>query len=323
VDVTDACPVLEPGTQISFQYDPGSGQVAASFDLARSHANFILYLYDKLQPDYLALMVEVNLYKEMAAPCPANWDGLARLYRHVYDVVRPQVDSQTSVFATLALQPLLDYNNETCHGPFAAEACTGTPSPPSYGVPEPANCYPLDLSAVSDLDQGGRLEILALSFYPDALWMDVADDNLLKLYPEDWDGVSDCELRAQALPFLDPVAALDRFNWTKPMAIAELGARSDRTMIFNGGYLIQPPADLTSQNFWLDHFLTAAKDRNFEFYVQSFSDDYVAIGTWTVDLNILDRDTYSLFNGFAYMGIYGDQGMPKAGVTQTWLDALP
>jgi hypothetical protein len=73
---------------------------------------------------------------------------------------------------------------------------------------------------------------------------DVADDNLLKLYQKDWDGASDCELRAQALPFLDPVAALD-------------------------------------------------------------------------------RDIYSLFNSFAYMGIYDDQGMPKAGVTQTWLDALP
>jgi hypothetical protein len=164
---------------------------------------------------------------------------------------------------------------------------------------------------------------LALSFYPDALLMDVADDNLLKFYPEDWDGIRDCELRAQALPFLDPVAALDRFNWTKPMAIAELGARSDRTLIYRGGYLIQLPADLTSQNFWLDHFLTAAKERNFEFYIQSFSDDFVAIGSWTVDFNILDRDTYSLFNGFAYMGIYDDQGMPKTGVTQTWLDALP
>jgi hypothetical protein len=323
VDVTSACPVLEPGTQISFQYDPGGGQVTASFDLARSYTNFIMYLYDKLQPDYLALMVEVNLYKEMPDPCPTNWDGLARLYRHIYDRVRPQVDSRANVFATLALQPLLDYDNDICHGPLAFETCTGTPSPPAFGVPDPATCYPLDLSAISDLDQGNRLEILALSFYPDALLMDVADDNLVKLYPETWDGVSGCDLRAQAPPFLDPVAALDRFNWTKPVAVAELAARSNRTLQFNGGYLVQSPADLTSQTFWLNHFLTAARARDFEFYVQSFSDDFVAIGTWTVLENILDRNQYSLLNTFAYMGIYDEQGLPKAGVTQTWLDALP
>ncbi len=321
-DVTGHCPVLEPGSQISFQYDPGSGPVNASFDLARSYSNFILYLYDKLQPEYLALMVEINLYKELEAACAANWGGVARLYRHIYDAVRPQVDHQTQVFATLAFQWLLDYNDVTCHGAMAVETCTGAPSPPAYGVPDPDTCYPLDLSAITDLDQGGRLEILALSFYPDALLMDVADDNLLKFYPEDWDGVSDCQLRAQTFPFLDPVSALDRFIWSKPIAIADLGARSDRTLHFRGGYLIQPPGDLVSQNFWLDHFLTVAKERNFEFYVQAFSDDFPAIGTWTVHQGVMDMDLYSLFNNFAYMGIYDPDGIEKASVTQTWLDAL-
>jgi hypothetical protein len=33
--VTGACPVVAPGTQVQFQYDPGSGPVAASFDLQR------------------------------------------------------------------------------------------------------------------------------------------------------------------------------------------------------------------------------------------------------------------------------------------------
>lgn len=321
-EVTEACPVVSPETQIEFTYNPGSGPVTASFDLERSYTNFVMYLYDKLQPDYLALMVEVNLYKEMPAPCPANWDGLVHLYRQIYDSVRPQVDSDTKVFATLTLQHLLAYDLDTHPGPLVYEPCTGDPTPPAYAAPDAETAYPMDLSAVTDLDQGDRLEILALSFYPDAMLMDVADDNLIKLYPENWDGAGECVARAQALPFIDPTEALDRLNWTKPMAIAELGARSQRTFQFSSGYLVRPPADLASQAFWLNLFLNTAKEDQFEFYVQSFSDDYDAIGTWTVQQGVLNAPTYSLLNNFAYMGLYDAQGSPKAGVTDLWMDAL-
>lgn len=129
-------------------------------------------------------------------------------------------------------------------------------------------------------------------------------------------------MRAPLYPYLNPAAALDRFNWTKPIAIAELGARSNPTTRFMGGYLVQFPADLTSQAFWLAHFLNAAQERSFEFYVQSFSDDYDALGPWTVLSGILDADTYSLLNSFAYMGLHDAGGAPKAGVTETWMDAL-
>lgn len=195
VEVTGACPVLAPGTQIEFQYDPGSGPMTASFDLERSYANFVMYLYDKLQPDYLALMVEVNWFKEMPAPCPANWDGLVQLYHHLYDTVRPEVDPLTKVFATLTYKELL-------------------------------------------------------------------------------------------------------------------------------GFLYLPPADFTSQSFWVNHFLEGARDRAFEFYVQPYSNDYEPIGAWTVNMGVLDADLYSLLNSFVHMGIYDAQGSPKAGVTETWLDFL-
>ncbi len=322
VEVTGACPVLAPGTQIEFQYDPGSGEVTASFDLERSYTNFVMYLYDKLQPDYLALMVEVNWFKTMPAQCPSNWGGLVQLYRQVYDTVRPEVDPSTKVFATLAFKELLSHELETCHDQLAFEPCTGDPSPPAYDNPDPAVCYPLDLSTLDDLDQGDRLEVLALSFYPDALLMDVADDNLVKLYATDWNGSDACDLRAQATPYLDPLEALDRLNWTKPIAIAELGARSSRTIQLNGSFLYQPPADSVSQSFWLNHFLETAKERHFEFYVQSFSNDYEPIGPWAVNLGVLDANTFSLMNGFAYMGIYDAQGSSKGGVTELWLDFL-
>jgi hypothetical protein len=322
VAVTDKCPILSPGTQIQFTYDPGSGPISASFDLKRSYTNFVMYLYDKLKPDYLALMVEVNLFKEMADPCPANWDDLVQLYRSIYDTVRPQVDSRTKVFATLTLQQLLGYDAKVCHGPLAFETCTGDPNPPAYVTPVPEKCYPLDQSAISDLDQGNRLEILAISFYPDGLQMDVADDNLIRLYSADSDGAGGCIMRAPLYPYLNPAAALGRFNWSKPIAVSELGARSNPTTIFMGEYLVQLPAEPTSQAFWLTLFLNTARERNFEFYVQSFSNDYDAISPWTVHNGVLDSDTYSLFNSFAYMGLYDLQGAPKTGVTETWMNAL-
>ena len=75
-------------------------------------------------------------------------------------------------------------------------------------------------------------------------------------YPEDWDGTGNCLMRAPLPPFLDPIAALDRFNWDKPVAIAELGGRACRTLQFiddgQNRFILQPSGDLTSQAFWLD-----------------------------------------------------------------------
>ena len=91
VEVAGACPVLSPGTQIQFTYDPGSGPVSASFDLEQSYTNFVMYLYDKLQPDYLALMVEANLphccnigvysrrWRPHALPIGTAWSGFTEI----------------------------------------------------------------------------------------------------------------------------------------------------------------------------------------------------------------------------------------------------
>ncbi len=325
VEVSDACPDVEPGTVIQFQYDPGTGPVTASFDLARSYCNFVLYLYEKLQPDYFAVMIEVNIFK---AFCPTKWSGLVDLYQSIYDTVRAEVDVDTKVFATLVLQGLLDYEIERCYGDLAFEACVGDPSPPAYPNPDPTDCYPLDFSAVTDLDQGDRLEILALSFYPDSLLMAVSEnDNMLYAYSEDWDETSDCLMRAPLPPFLDPIAALDRFNWNKPMAIAELGGRSCRTFQFiDDGinrFILQLPGDITSQAFWLDHFLESAAQRKFAFYVQVFRDDYDPIGLWAERQGVLPENLYNVNNIFPCMGLYDDIGQVKDTITDIWQDALP
>jgi len=324
VEITAACPDVDPGTVIQFQYDPGTGPRTASFELERSYRNFALYLYDKLRPDYFAIMIEANMYKAL---CPTKWNGLLNLYRSVFDSVRAHAAPETKVFATVVLQDLLGYEVEQCYGALAFEACIGDPSPPNYPDPDPISCYPLDLSAIRDLDEGDRLEILALSFYPDNLLMAVADDNLLYAYPEDWDETGSCLLRAQLPPFLDPVAALDRFNWRKPVAIAELGARSCRTLQFiDDGlnrFIIRPPGDVGSQGFWLDHFLESARQKKFEFYVQVFRNDYYPIGLWAARQGVLPEDLYNVNNIFPCMGLYDDNGQAKSGITDIWQNALP
>ncbi|MBW2478529.1 MAG: hypothetical protein JRF38_00960, partial [Deltaproteobacteria bacterium] len=118
MEITGDCPDVGPGTVVNFQYDPGTGPVMASFDLERSYRNFVLYLYDKLRPDYVAVMIEVNMFKTL---CPAKWDGLVGLYRSVYDRVRAEVAADTRVFATVTFQDLLNYEIEQCYGPLAFE----------------------------------------------------------------------------------------------------------------------------------------------------------------------------------------------------------
>jgi hypothetical protein len=324
VEITDICPDAAPGTEIQFQYNDVTGTVNGSFNLERSYTNFVLYLYEKLQPDYFAINVEINIFKEL---CPAKWNGMVDLYRSVYDTVRTEAHPKTKVFATVAFQNLLDYELENCQSPLEFEECTEEPTPPSYQIPDPVSCFPLDLSAISDLDQGNRLEILALSFYPDSMLMGVGTDNVINVYPEDWDGSSTCLMRAPTLPFVDPVAALDRFGWEKPVAIAELGARSCRTLqFFNDGetrFLTQPPGDPVSQTFWLNHFLESARERQFEFYVQVYLKDYDPIGPWTVNQGILSENLYNIFNIFPCMGLYEENGQTKENVTDTWLNELP
>jgi len=318
IAVAASCPVLAPGTQVQFSYDTGNGQQQASFDLQRAFTNFTLYLYDKLHPEYLALLIEANIFKNN---CPEQWTGLVELYRAVHDAVRAEVGAGVKLFATLTFKDLLAYEVDRCV-PLQFEDCTGSPSPPNYPQPNPLACFPLDLSALADLDQGDRLDLLALSFYPDALVMAVGEENLLRVYAEDWDGSSPCLMRAPYIPFSDPFAALERFGWHKPVAMAEIGARSCPALAYlqdgNNTMILQPSADLSSQAFWLEHGLSTAEQHHFEFYVQSFLRDYQPLGLWTVRQDILDPFIFSVFNTFSCMGLYDDQGQPKSPVTDTW-----
>jgi hypothetical protein len=323
-DVTTACPVIEPDTVVSFQ---DSGGQPASFVLRRAYRNLVLYLWEKLGPDYLALMVEANIFKQT---CPAEWPGLVRFYRQIYDDVRGEVGVDPRLFVTLHHALLLGYTLEGCYGELAFDACGTAAEDHAYPAPDPTSCYPLDADVVADLDQGGRLDILALSFYPDGLTQapgtGPAQDRILKVYPLDWDGAADCLMQAVLPPVVDPFAALDRLGWTKPVAISESSARSCPTLsILDTGtsqVVLQLPASLSTQASWLDSMLADAADRRFEFFVQSFRRDYPPVGLWTVRAGVLTPTLFSVVNAWPCSGITDVDGAAKPGVTSRWLGAL-
>lgn len=139
------------------------------------------------------------------------------------------------------------------------------------------------------------------------------------------DGAADCQMQAPLPPVVDPVAALDRLGWTKPVAMAETSARSCRTLAWLDGpppYVVQPPASLATQAFWLDHLLAEARARRFEFFVGSFTRDYQPFGLWLVHQGVFTPLQYSVFNTWPCSGIYDRDGQTKPGVTDIWRDAL-
>jgi hypothetical protein len=55
---------------------------------------------------------------------------------------------------------------------------------------------------------------------------------------------------------------------------------------------------MTSQAFWLDHFLAGARQRKFEFYVPVYRNDYDPIGLWAARQGILPENLYNVNNIF-------------------------
>jgi hypothetical protein len=163
LDIPGVCPEIASGVQVTVS-PGGAPQV---FDLERSYRNFLLYLIAKLGPDYIALMVEANLFTEF---CPGRADAFYALYRSLYDSVRAAVGPDPMLFATLSYLHLLAYDPIACFGGQNFVSCKSGRPPAPTPISSEA-CYPTDRSAIDALEQGDRLDLLALSFYPDALEM--------------------------------------------------------------------------------------------------------------------------------------------------------
>lgn len=312
---TTRCPDFAPGSQITV--DPGTGPVA--FDLARSYRNFVLYLARKLGPDYLALMVEVNW---IGKTCPTRAEGLYSLYRWLHDQVEAELGSAPLLFATLTLPELLAYDHDACYPTAAFTTCGGPPAAPAAPA-SIAACYPVDRSAIDAFDQGGRLDVLALSFYPDGLEMRrVASETpaLRAFSVADWNAGDACLARRTLAEPIDPMAAIDRLGWTGPIAIAETSARACATPLYvevpaSGGgtppLVFEAPGSPASQAAWVAHTYQAAVARDFVFYVHSFLRDYPPLGTWTAESGALAPSIQALFNTWPCSGLQTADGRWK------------
>lgn len=318
------CPDFSPGANVVV--DPGTG--AQTVDAERSYRNFLLYLYDKLAPDYFGLVVEANLVEET---CPARASGLYALYRALHDDVEAEVGTTPLLFATVSLPPLLDYARTTCFPTSLFTPCAA-PLPPSPASSGPEACFPSPSGTLAELDQGGRLDLLALSFYPDSLEMSpvagVAETS--QGWPlADWQAGAACTGRLRYPDLEDPFAALDFLGWNGPMAFAEVSARACRSPIrldlpnAGGGppdpWVFETAGSIGNQVAWTERLLSAAIERDFLFFNHSFLRDYRPAGTWTVEAGILPADLQALFNIWPCSGLQDAQGVTKPAIAATGL----
>jgi hypothetical protein len=171
------------------------------------------------------------------------------------------------------------------------------------------------------------MELLALSFYPDALLMDVegAPPGYLRAWPETWDGdeAVACEAQAALPALLDPYEPLDRLGWSGPIAIVETSARSCPTMaqVSDGtrSWIVQLPASPQSELFWVDRTLRLAAERDLRFAVWSFARDYPPLGPWVFQQGVVGADIWSLLNTWPCSGLQDAAGQPKSDIHARWL----
>ncbi len=304
----EACPSFTATLTASF----GGAPVLVE----ESYQRFVRYLAAKLHPTRLALLVEANLYRRF---CPAQWDGLVELYRRLYDVLRAELGPEVQLFATLTWADLLGHNTDRC-AELRFGPCGGA-EPPRPPVLEQSDCYPLDLAPITELDRGGRLDVIALSFYPDGLAMSPPGlPQRIEVRPGSATTAT-CALHAELPVLLDPFAALAQLP-AKPLAIAEWSARScaipqwwpasPEPVVVSFG------ASAASQAWWLDRIFRLAEERPLEFLNYSFYTDYAPIGLWMPRRGAMEPGIYNLLNGWACSGIFQEDLSTKLGVRSHW-----
>jgi hypothetical protein len=319
--VTDAtCPDVSPGTEFEVT-GPDGTQKRIEFENA--YTNFLLYLYEKLGPDEFALVVEANLFKKH---CPNRWPGFVNLYHSIYDTVRAEVGPAPRLFATVTYLDLLNYDLDRCTGGPQVESCDGPVSEPSYGSLAPKECYQIDMSPVTALNEGGRMDLLALSAYPDGLLMSVpGGPDAVEFHPPDSEGPEDCQNRLLMPPVVNPWEQLDRLDWDKPVAISETSSRSCPVWNWsdggNGETLLRIPGSSTTQRFWLDRALEATKSQPMEFMVQSLYEDYPPVGRGFFQ-NVGNPLAYNAINLWPCSGLYTEDGAPKSQLLSRWQEAV-
>lgn len=315
VTATGACTPFTATATITFE--PGEDPVP----IEAAYRRFVSYLAAKLHPTRLALLVEANLYRKT---CPDRWADLAALYHRLYDGMRAELGGGVELFATLTWADLLGFDADRCFT-LRFSPCSGSTPPPAPQALDAATCYPLDLGAITDLDAGDRLDVLALSFYPDGLSMDppgVPSGELAAFEPMDEPSTSTCSVHAALPALLDPFEPLDRLGWTKPIAMAEWAARSCPTYQWwqssTQTFAIRITSSPERQVYWLDRFAALSRSGRFEFANYSFYADYAPIGLWMPRRGALDPTIFNLLNFWPCSGLYDADLRPKPGVREHW-----
>ncbi|MEQ1571210.1 MAG: hypothetical protein ABMA64_36615 [Myxococcota bacterium] len=291
-------------------FSPGATHTAADgtpFALGPTYTAFVTWLARAVRPDQLGLMVELNLLRDS---CPGSWDGAVDSYHQLYDAARAELGPEVALFPTLSLPPLLGYE-DGCMGELAFVTCDQ--EPPAPPVVDPATCFPGDPTALDDLAEGGRVDVLALSLYPEGLGMALPGDPdpVMRVWdPAALDGP--CAVQAQLPAWVDPLPSIAALGWDGPVAMAETSARScPSTLWYDDGttaLVASMPGSDAGQAAWVE--LIRSHDE-WRFVNQSFLRDYPPLGTWTVEQGVLDPVTFSLFNLWACSGLYTADGEPK------------
>lgn len=317
---TATCPDVSPGSEFEVTGPDGTQK---TIDFEHAYTNFLLYLYEKLGPEEFGLIVEANLFKKH---CPDRWSGFVDLYHSIYDTVRAEVGPDPRLFATITYLDLLNYDLQRCTGGPEVESCEGPVGDPSYGSLEPQECYQIDLSSVNALNQGGRMDLLALSAYPDGLLMSVPDGpDAVEFHPPNSSGPEDCQNRLLMPPVVNPWDQLDRLDWDKSFAISETSARScpvwNWSVNDDGETLLRIPGTPTSQRFWLDRALEVTKNQPMEFMVQSLYENYPPVGR-SFFQGVDNPLAYNAINLWPCSGLYTEGGAPKTEVLSRWREAV-
>lgn len=276
------------------------------------------FLAAEVGPDRLALGVELNLYE---ANCPAQWSSLVDLYRYSVDTLRPELPG-TRLFGTLTLPQLLGWDPSCVPEGRWTDCGTEPPEPAPFDAEA---CFPGDPRALDDLAEGGRMDLLALSFYPDGLGMAMPgeDDARLRAWLEGTDPSGDCDAQMRLSPWVDPLPYLDRLGWEGPIAFAETSARSCPTLqVWDDGSTrahVELPGSETGQVGWMEALF--AEPGRFEFVNQTFERDYPPLGFWVADEAVVSDGMYNLLNTWPCSGLRDADGAEKP-VMAAWRAGL-
>jgi hypothetical protein len=311
VPVGEDCDSMVP-SQV-FSVDLMGNAEPQDFTLGSTYLNFVRYMYARLQPAYLALGIEVNLYEENCKEHPGAFEDFATLYRWVYDKLRED-GLQIPIFATFTLVELMGFDEENCQGPGDFAAC-GSPRP-DLAIPDPIACFPVHRSSVDVLDEDDRLDILAFSYYPDLLNSNVENDAMI-MQSGDSNGDGACVGMIHLADVPDPLEHLDLLGWDKPMAFAEIGAHSCPVPVYFPGdvpFVLVLPGSPTRQAHYISTILEAATTQQMPFVVNAFLNDFLPMLPFVAREELLPAPVVALFNAFSCMGLRDVEGNPKEGL---------